>query len=159
MATRPIQILLVEDSPSHAEMIRGALQEAANHYRFRLVTSLQAARKILAESPPDMAIVDLFLPDGKGTELLPDNQEEVALPIIVMTGQGDEELAVTAMKCGAFDYVVKSAAALGSLPHAVERALREWGTSSSDAGPNGRCARARRNSARFSNRPPAASLF
>ena len=127
MPTRPIQILLVEDSPSHAEMIRGALQEAGDHYRFTLVTSLQAARKRLAESPPDIAIVDLFLPDGKGTELLPDNPEAVALPIIIMTGQGDEQLAVTAMKCGAFDYVVKSAAALGTLPHIVERALREWG--------------------------------
>lgn len=127
MSTRPKQILLVEDSPSHAEMILGALSDAGKRYRLTLVTTLAAARRRLAVAPPDLAIVDLFLPDGKGTDLLPETPEAAQLPILILTGQGDEELAVTAIKSGALDYLVKSSAALSSLPHLVDRALREWG--------------------------------
>lgn len=126
MSAAPIQILLVEDSPSHAEMIRGALETGGARYRISVATSLAAARRRLGESLPDLAIVDLCLPDGQGTELLPEKPEEVALPVIIMTGQGDEQQAVTALKCGALDYVVKSATALSRLPHLVERTLREW---------------------------------
>jgi PAS domain S-box-containing protein len=127
MPTREIRILLVEDSASHAEMICDALREGGHRYSLTVVDSLRAARERMAESPPDMAIVDLFLPDGKGTDLLPESPEEATLPVIVMTGQGDEQLAVSAMKCGALDYVVKSADALAKLQHIVERAWREWG--------------------------------
>ena len=126
MAVAPIQILLVEDSPSHAEMIRGALERDGDRYLWTVAGSLAAARQRLDESLPDLAIVDLCLPDGQGTELLPNTPEEVAFPVIIMTGQGDEQQAVTALKCGALDYVVKSAAALATLPHVIERTLREW---------------------------------
>jgi FixJ family two-component response regulator len=47
-------------------------------------------------------------------------------PILILTGHGDERVAVEAMKAGAIDYIEKSAAAFAAIPRSVERALREW---------------------------------
>ena len=73
-----------------------------------------------------MAIIDLLLPDGNGLELLPNTKEETPYPIIVMTAHGNEQVAVEALKRGALDYVVKSKTAFDTLPHIVQRTLREW---------------------------------
>ncbi|HEY5958940.1 MAG TPA: ATP-binding protein, partial [Polyangiaceae bacterium] len=48
-------------------------------------------------------------------------------PFVVMTSQGNEQVAVRAMRAGALDYVVKSPAAFEDMPRTIERALREWG--------------------------------
>ena len=92
-----------------------------------MARSLQEARTCLAESKPDLVIADLVLPDGQGTELLPDINEERLFPLVVMASHGDEQIAVEAMKAGALDYVVKSPTTLTNMPHIAERALREWG--------------------------------
>ncbi len=126
MQDQPIHILLVEDERIHAELVRQAL--GARNYRFLITVadSLKAARALLAEKTFDLAIVDLFLPDGKGTELLAPPSKKPALPLLIMTSHGDEQVAVEAMKAGALDYLVKSAATLPELPHIIERSLREW---------------------------------
>jgi diguanylate cyclase (GGDEF)-like protein/PAS domain S-box-containing protein len=66
------------------------------------------------------------LPDGQGTDLLSVGSDERPYPVMVLTGQGDEEVAVEAMKAGAFDYVVKSANSMLALPRIANRVLREW---------------------------------
>ena len=48
------------------------------------------------------------------------------IPVIVMTGFGNEEYAVKALKSGALDYIVKSNEIFVDIPHIIERALREW---------------------------------
>ncbi len=122
-------ILLVEDDQTHAEMVQRAFDKSAYTGRFHLKVagSLAEARNCQAEDPPAMVITDLMLPDGRGTELLPTNGEEVGWPVVVMTSHGDEQVAVEALKAGALDYVVKSPTTLADMPHLVERALREWG--------------------------------
>ncbi len=122
-----IHVLLVEDSETHAAMIRDALVSLPRQVHLKIAHNLEEARTHLAESVPDLAIVDFLLPDGKGLELLPGNHGEFACPAIIITGHGDEQVAVEALKAGALDYVVKSPEALASLPHVIERALREWG--------------------------------
>jgi PAS domain S-box-containing protein len=47
-------------------------------------------------------------------------------PILILSGHGDERIAVEAMKAGAFDYIEKSAGAFAAIPRTVERSLREW---------------------------------
>ncbi|MFQ5571640.1 MAG: ATP-binding protein, partial [Rhodothermales bacterium] len=61
-----------------------------------------------------------------GLEILPSESDEPRYPVIILTGHGDERVAVEAMKTGALDYVVKSEATLAELPYRVERVLREW---------------------------------
>lgn len=120
------RVLLVEDDPAHARIAERAFESAGAGYQLRIADSLRAARAAAAESPPGLCIVDLLLPDGRGTELIPAAESGASYPVVVMTSQGDERAAVEALKAGALDYVVKSASLLLELPHVARRALREW---------------------------------
>src|SRR6185369_277950 len=75
---------------------------------------------------PALILADLNLADGKAFELLSYPDDQPGLPVLVMTSHGDEQTAVRAMRAGALDYLVKSPEAFAGLPHAIERALREW---------------------------------
>ena len=126
MTDQTPHVLLVEDEKAHAELVRRAFGGRPRRFRLTVVDSLAKARACLAETRPDLIIADLRLPDGLGTELLPAEGEEESIPLVVMTGQGDEKTAVESMRGGALDYVVKSAEVLADLPRVAERALREW---------------------------------
>ncbi|WP_373500331.1 response regulator [Desulfococcus sp.] len=127
MTQRKSHILMVEDEASHAELVRRAFDPHAGSFRLSIVGSLAEARRYLAGHTPDLILTDLVLPDGRGVVFLAHDDRGPLFPVVVMTSQGDERAAVDAMKAGALDYVVKSAAALGDMPHIVGRALREWG--------------------------------
>lgn len=71
VSKKAIQILLVEDSPIHAELIGTALAAWDRHVDLIVARTLAEARARLTESHPDLMIVDLMLPDGQGVELLP----------------------------------------------------------------------------------------
>ena len=120
-------ILLVEDSGMHAELIREALHAWNADVRISVVSSLAEAHAFLAETTPDLALIDLMLPDGRGTTLLPADRDQAAFPAVLLTASGDEQTVVEAMRAGALDYLVKSGATLTDLPRIVERTLREWG--------------------------------
>ncbi|BCR03130.1 hypothetical protein DESUT3_01990 [Desulfuromonas versatilis] len=126
MANDPRSILLVEDERIHAELLRRALLSRFPDLQLHHAQTLGEARAILGQSAPELAIVDLELPDGRGTDLLAEVSGSFTLPVLIMTGQGDEAVAVEAIKAGALEYVVKSAATLADMPRIVERALREW---------------------------------
>ncbi len=126
MNDRTPRILLVEDEEAHAGLIHRAFASATRPVELTEVGTLEEARSCLAESPPDLVITDLLLPDGQGVELLPDDKEEARFPVVVITGFGNEQAAVEAMRAGAVDYVVKSGATLAEMPRIAERALREW---------------------------------
>ncbi len=118
-------ILLVEDDDDHAELIARSFQ-ALNLHPPQLAGTIQEARQAIEVIMPDLMIVDLTLPDGKGIELLPHNKDDVLFPVLILSGQGDEAIAVESIKRGALDYVVKSNESFATLPKLVEHALREW---------------------------------
>jgi signal transduction histidine kinase len=117
---------LVEDDEAHAELIHRAFDTCGQGMDLTVASSLREAQACLARSDIDLVITDLLLPDGKGTELLAVDEGPVRLPLLVITGRGDEQEAVAAMKSGALGYVVKSAATLADMPQIADRALREW---------------------------------
>ena len=127
MSSKNIDVLLVEDEEAHAELIRRAFEPRTELMTLTVATTLREAREHLAKSTPDLALIDLVLPDGKGIELLPAEGVEAQHPIVIMTSHGDEEVAVEAMKAGALNYVVKTGETLANMPQIVEGALREWG--------------------------------
>ena len=127
MTAQALQLLLVEDNPAHAELIRRAFLACDRPVALTVARSLHEARATLATALPDLAIIDLLLPDGRGLELLPGADRDVAYPAVLMTSYGNEQAAVEAIKTGAVDYVVKSDATLADMPHIAERALRAWG--------------------------------
>ncbi|MHC4395697.1 MAG: PAS domain-containing sensor histidine kinase [Planctomycetota bacterium] len=126
MSENGTHILVVENEEAHAELIRRAFSSRTEHIRLTIAGDLREARSYLRKFVPDLVIADLLLPDGKGTELLPGGSEEAAYPVVVMTGHGDEQIAVDAMKAGALDYIVKSETTLSEMPHLAEGILREW---------------------------------
>ena len=122
----PIQpeynILLVEDDPDHASLINRAF-ETEVHCRLVITTTLAQAKSLINHTPPDLVITDIRLPDGHGTELL---APATGFPTIVMTSHGDEKVAVSAIKSGAAEYIVKTQESLASLPRTANRVMREW---------------------------------
>jgi PAS domain S-box-containing protein len=122
----PIHILLVEDDPAHSEAVRRALKASGMNVVVREAGTLRAYRELAAAHPPDIAILDLSLPDGRAPEVLISPPEAGPFPIVVMSSQGDEQKAVEAMKAGALDYIVKSPEAFAGMPRTVERVLNGW---------------------------------
>lgn len=125
MSEERMTILLVEDEEAHVYFIRKAFQKAASRFVIQSVSSLDEARAWLQNNTPVITITDLNLPDGKGIELVENDRHEKKA-VIVMTGLGDENEAVRALKAGALDYVVKSDYSFNEMPHLVDRALREF---------------------------------
>jgi two-component system, cell cycle sensor histidine kinase and response regulator CckA len=119
------EILVVEDDPAHSEVVARVLS-AHGGFGLRFAASLADAQRAIAEKTPALILADLNLADGKAFELLSYPTNQPGLPVLVMTSHGDEQTAVSAMRAGALDYLVKSPEAFGGLPHAIERALREW---------------------------------
>lgn len=126
MDKKKLDILLVEDDMGHAELIHRAFDSYSDRFRLVIVSTMQKARDYLADSHPDLVITDLILPDGKGVELLDRDDVGHEFPLIVMTGFGDEQVAVNTLKAGALDYVVKLETSLREMPRIADRALRQW---------------------------------
>ncbi|MCJ7542108.1 MAG: response regulator, partial [Desulfobacterales bacterium] len=81
----------------------------------------------LDEINPDVVISDYLLPGMNGIEFLKSlNREKRDIPVIMITGQGDENLAIQAMKLGAWDYLVKSGDFFTLIPSVIGKVVREW---------------------------------
>ncbi|MDX8377971.1 MAG: PAS domain S-box protein [Mariprofundales bacterium] len=119
-------ILLVEDNIAHATLIKRAFEDANSYWQLQHVKTLKNAKSVLGQQQPNLMILDNKLPDGDGIELLPGSIESRIFPIIMMTAYGDEKVAVSAMKSGASDYVVKSDFMFADMPHIAELTLLEW---------------------------------
>ena len=124
--TVTLHVLLLEDEDAHAELILRAFKSRGGTFRVTVAGSVQEARDCLTQTPPDLLVADLLLPDGRGTDLLPGAEEDSVFPVVIMTSYGDEKAAVEAMKAGALDYVVKSEVTLADMPHIAERVMRQW---------------------------------
>ena len=119
------RILIVEDEQSHADVIKRYLLAHSAPAEVILAHSLQQCSKEIEACCPDLLLLDLNLPDGSAIDFLKKNQDR-PYPVLIMTAQGNEALAVAALKAGALDYIVKTPETFRSMPRMVERSLREW---------------------------------
>ena len=123
-----MKILYVEDEITHVELTRRTLEEnikqefVLNHAE----TMQDAIRLLEAEPDYDLVLSDLRLPDGSGLELLKKVRERQSPPAVVLvTGQGEQEDAVSALKAGAADYLVKQSDYLHRLPVVISNAVAQ----------------------------------
>lgn len=115
------QILLLEDDKNQAQMISEFLQLAGSYYVDR-ADSLQEFWKLLKKNEYDVLLLDYKLPDGTGLDALIDLPDHgYNIPVIMITGQGDERVAAQSIQRGAFDYVVKGSDYLLTLPSKIEK--------------------------------------
>ncbi len=110
MKNGPIRVLLIDDDEDDYILTRDWFREfQVANCELEWVDSYQDARDAIASGQHDVYLVDYRLGEGNGLELL---QEAIAngctAPIIVLTGQGDKEIDIEAMKAGAADYLEKS---------------------------------------------------
>ncbi len=126
MNSERLRLLILDDEEGHIELIRRAFDEAGGKAEIRSAGTLREYRALAAAQPPDIALVDLNLPDGRGSELLSHPPQGAPFPVLVMTAYGNPQIIVEVMKAGALDYVIKSPEAFAAMPHSVESALREW---------------------------------
>ncbi len=106
---RTIHILLVEDNPGDARLIREMLTEAGTA-RFKLTHAqrLDEALKYVAEASFDVLLLDLGLPDSQGLDTFNTVYHAApAMPVLVFTGLADEELGTKAVRAGAQDFLMK----------------------------------------------------
>jgi PAS domain S-box-containing protein len=131
-----VQVLLVEDNPGDARLIREMLRDNTDvKFDIQWVEELTDGLDSLRGKPIDIVLLDLMLPDSQGIDTFLAMQTESArIPTIILTGLDDEELAVEALRRGAQDYLLKgdlgSNLLRRSIRYAIERnqselALRE----------------------------------
>jgi signal transduction histidine kinase/DNA-binding NarL/FixJ family response regulator len=125
---RAKRVLLVEDNPGDAELVRIALDQAeAGAFEVDGAATLSEALGRACGSPaPDVTLLDLALPDSLGLDGLRRLREAAPeVPIVVLTGSADGALGAAAIQAGAQDYLLKEAVDAVLLPrtlrHAVER--------------------------------------
>ena len=104
------KVLLIEDNPGDARLIGEMLaQEPEAPFRLQWVGRLASGLERLAAGDTALVLLDLSLPDSIGLETFARVYEHSPnVPIIVLTGNDDRELAVSAVKSGAQDYLVKA---------------------------------------------------
>lgn len=101
-----IRILIVDDDRVDRQFARKSLQDEWTITVDEAATA-QEALQHAAQADHDLVLLDHLLPDMDGLEVLPQLRERTGAPVIVLTGHGDEELAVQAIKQGASDYLSK----------------------------------------------------
>ncbi|MBI3812317.1 MAG: diguanylate cyclase [Nitrospirae bacterium] len=119
-------LLLVEDSPDQSELILRAFRRKNPEFKITAVENGPACLDALRDATFEAVLLDFSLPRMTGLEVLSQIREQgMKLPVIMITGQGDEAVAVKAMKAGASDYIIKTKNYFETLPMVVENAVKK----------------------------------
>ncbi|MHC5855769.1 PAS domain-containing protein [Nostoc sp.] len=120
-------LLIVDDSPEDRELYRQyLLRDRESSYTILEATLGQQGLELWQQHQPDAVLLDYRLPDMDGLEFLAQLQpstQQPCLPVIVVTGQGNEAIAVKAIKAGAQDYIIKEQITPEGLQIAVNGAI------------------------------------
>lgn len=120
------RVLIVDDDEGLLILMAEALRDA--EFDVATAKSGAAALEAMKRRRPDLLLLDLKMQDMDGTTLLKRMRErEMSVPFVVVTGRGDEKVAVETMKEGALDYVMKDTGLLDLLPTVVRRVVNGIG--------------------------------
>ena len=125
MEAREIGVLLVEDNPDDAVLVQEMLNDARNaKFSVKCVDSLSLGLECVIACPPDVALLDLSLPDSSGLNtFLKMHDRAPGVPVILLTGLNDERLAIDVLKKGGQDYLVKGQIDRFQLERAIRYAI------------------------------------
>lgn len=120
-----LRLLIVEDDLRSAGSLRDLLETSQTpRFDIQHVTTAGEARRVVESGQPDLVILDLGLPDATDLEALTRLEDSVhEIPVIVLTGRGDETLASDALHRGAEDYLLKGTFNLESLLRSIRYAI------------------------------------
>ena len=128
MDAKPTRALVVEDNPGDAFLVQEQLSQAGTRFDVKSADHLSAAIESVSVQPPDVVLLDLDLPDSRGTDTIRRMVKKIPnVPVLVLTGQDDEELAVKAVQEGAQDYIIKNHLDSTHLKRAIKYAIERQG--------------------------------
>ena len=116
-------LLTLDDDVNQGALVQEFL-EYIGPFKVDVVSSVDDFWSRLKSGTYDLLMLDYRLPGTTGLEILAKlNEQRQKWPVIMVTGQGDERIAVRAIQCGAFDYVVKTGDYLAGLPGLIKKAI------------------------------------
>jgi DNA-binding response OmpR family regulator len=117
-------ILLIEDNQGDADLVRLRLVEAESDVEVSCVDRLSTGLESISRNPPSVVLLDLNLPDSRGAETFRSVLRRApGVPVLVLSGQDDEELAIKAVHQGVQDYLVKGSFDSKQLGRAIHYAM------------------------------------
>ncbi len=121
-------VLMIEDDPMYAHVIQRYLEEpSARGLAVKRADRLAAGLEILGSEVVDLVLLDLSLPDSEGYDTFHNlRQAAPAVPIIVLTGFEDDEMAERAVRHGAQDFLAKADMSPSLLVRSIRYALERW---------------------------------
>nr|MBU1327571.1 hybrid sensor histidine kinase/response regulator [Candidatus Omnitrophota bacterium] len=128
MSKEKLRVLMVEDNPTDALISKKRLQrDDAFEYDITHVVSGEDGLLTLEKHSFDIMLLDYNLPKKSGLETLREiKAKNIEMPIVMITGQGDEQVAVTLIKEGAFDYLPKRDGYEDSIPLMIRKTIAEF---------------------------------
>ncbi len=124
--TPPLRIVYAEDCAQDADLTREHFAEHAPDFDLQVVATGEACLEAVARTHPDLVLLDHHLPDTEGLDVLRAlTRAAQPVPVVLVTGAGDEELVVQALRLGAAYYVAKSGDYLRDLPELLRGVLAE----------------------------------
>lgn len=116
------QILLIEDNLDHAELIIRSLPK----FRVVQVKEKKSCWSILKKKHFDLILMDYYAEDKTLLSFVRDLKKVYPyLPLIIITGHGDEQIAAKSIKAGADEYIVKTRKSLQSLPKIISKSIQK----------------------------------
>jgi len=125
MPSTAVKILLVEDSPTDADLLRESLRQIdAAHFAITWAERLEDALQLLGRESFDALLLDLSLPDSTGADTFRQARRAAPhLPIVLLTGEDDERIGLEAIRHGIQDYLVKGHADGQQIARAIRYAI------------------------------------
>ena len=128
MSHEPAHILLIEDNQGDADLVRLRLVEGMSDVQVNCVPRLADALTCLETETPTLVLLDLNLPDSRGAETFRRIMQKAPnVPVVILSGQDDESLAIKAVHQGVQDYLVKSDVTSKQLERALRYAVERQG--------------------------------
>ncbi len=123
-----IKILYLEDNKFDIELTQIEINKNYTDVKIDVANTIYEAIQLLKTNPDyDVAILDLNLPDGNGIDCLSYiRQNNLLIAVIILTGSGNEESAIAALKAGADDYLTKKEGYLKKLPETLNGVIENF---------------------------------
>ncbi|MGH7829977.1 MAG: response regulator, partial [Candidatus Binatia bacterium] len=126
MIQKPMHVLLVEDNPDQSELVQRILKRQEPPIQVTAVARGEDCFDLVCQNTYSAVLLDYSLPGMDGLAVLKELRNRGhELPIVMVTGQGDERVAVEAMRDGASDYLIKTTGYLTTLPTILSKVLKQ----------------------------------